>query len=377
MTMFRPKGWSGGHFRLALILWIVQAVFPKAGIGQTAPQDFAEVASQAAAARDQNDIPRAIDLYAQAVKRKPDWSEGWWFLGSLQYGAGDYNSARDALGRFLALNSNAAPALALRGLCEFETGEYAQALTDIQQGLSLGAANQPRNEKILRYHEAILLTRNARFDDALKAFGFFAHDDKEANPDLLAAIGLAGLRAPLLPKELGDAQKPLFIVAGFATLHFIAGDGKADQAFRDLFEHFPTATNTHYLYGHLLYSTEPERALAEFRRETEVAPANAPAWVMAAWISLMSGRPAEALPYAKRGVEEAPNVSTAQLVLGRSLVETDNIKDGLAHLERALQLEPNELETHLALVNAYSRLGRKDDAKRERLQCLQLVTSGQ
>lgn len=376
-----PPGKFRSNLRFKRYLWMV-LTFCLLPFGldsvsaQTAPQGFDQLAAQAAAARDANDLPHAIELYSQALQRKPDWSEGLWFLGSLQYGTGDYTSARDALTRFLALNPNAAPALALRGLSEFETQEFPQALADIEQALSLGAANQPRNERILRYHAALLLTRNGRFEDALRAYNFFAHDE-EANPELLTGIGLAGLRTQLLPKELDETQKPLFLAAGSAAFHFMAGDGKAPQAFDDLFTRFPNAPNTHYLYGHLLYSTEPEQALVQLEKETEITPSNAPAWVLASWILLLKDKPSEALPYAKHGVDAAPNVSTAQMVLGRSMLETGDPKGGLEHLEKALQLEPNNLETHIALVKAYSSLGRKEDAKRERLQCLQLVASGE
>ncbi len=80
---------------------------------------------------------------------------------------------------------NAAPALAMRGLCEFEIGDYEPSLKDIQRALALGAANQPRNEKILRYHEALLLTRTGRFEDALRSYAFFTHDE-DSNPELTA-----------------------------------------------------------------------------------------------------------------------------------------------------------------------------------------------
>ncbi len=79
----------------------------------------------------------------------------------------------------------------------------------------------------------------------------------------------------------------------------------------------------------------------------------------------------EALPNARKAAEEEPGVATAQLVLGRSLVETGDVQGGMPHLERALQIEPDNLETHLALVKAYSKAGRTQEAQRERLECLQ------
>ena len=91
----------------------------------------------------------------------------------MQYGTGDYAAARDALSHYLELTPNAAPALAMRGLCEFEIGDYSASLKDIERALAQGAANQPRNEKILRYHEALLLTRAGRFEDALRSYAFF------------------------------------------------------------------------------------------------------------------------------------------------------------------------------------------------------------
>jgi len=150
----------------------VLALLSKA-TGQTAPYRQNDLVAQASAARTQNDVPRAIELYSQAVKENPNWPEGWWFLGSLQYGTGAYIPARDALSHYIEMIPNAGPAFALRGLCEFETAEYPKALADIQHGISLGAANEARNEQILRYHEALLLTRQGEYAAALGVFIFY------------------------------------------------------------------------------------------------------------------------------------------------------------------------------------------------------------
>jgi len=329
----------------------------------------------ASAAQAQNDIPHAIELYSQIVQQNPKWPDGWWFLGSLQYGIGAYIAAKDALSHYLEMIPSAGPAFALRGLCEFETGEYSQALADIQEGLSLGAANQPRNEQILRYHEALLLTHQGNYAAALKIYSFFAKNSV-TNPELLTAIGLAGLRMPLLPKEVTQNQQELVSAAGDAAYRFMAGDeSAAKQAFQDLFQRFPKATNTHFLYGYLLFGTNPDAALDEFQKELEISPANADADVMAAWALLLRNAPADALPYAQKAADSEPAHPSAQLVLGRSLMDTGNLQDGMEHLEKALQLEPDNLETHLALAKAYSKSGRREDARRERLLCLRL-TSG-
>ena len=361
---------------LVLIAAISMLAVPRA-TGQMEPLRQNDLIAQASAARMQNDVPHAIELYSLAVERDPKWTEGWWFLGSLQYGTGAYIPARDALTHYIEMTPNAGPAFALRGLCEFETAEYRKALADIQHGIYLGAANEPRNEQILRYHEALLLTRLGNFPTALQKYSFFTKKGV-TNSELLAAIGLAGLRMPLLPKDVGEEQRELVSAAGDATYRFLAGDEtSAAQAFQELFQRFPQASNAHYLYGYLLFSTDPEAALVEFQQELKIAPSNADANVMSAWALLLRNAAGEALPYAQQAVDQEATLPSAQLVLGRSLVETGHLEGGMEHLEKALQLEPDNLETHLALAKAYSKSGRKEDARRERIFCLRLATSNE
>ncbi len=321
----------------------------------------------------QNDLPRAIELYSRAVQVNPKWPDGWWFLGSLQYGTGKYVPARDALSHYIELIPSAGPAFALRGLCEFESGQYTEALADIRKGISLGAANQPRNDQILRYHEALLETRLGNYASALKTYSVFAKNGV-TNPELLVAIGLAGLRMPMLPKNVGAERQPLVSAAGDAAFRFLAGDEQsATPAFQELFRLFPRAPNAHFLYGYLLFATNPDEALTEFRQELEIAPSNADADVMTAWALLLRNHAGEALPYAQKAAQQESKLPSAQLVLGRSLLETGDLNGGMEHLEKALQLEPDNLETHLALAKAYSKSGRKEDARRERVLCLQLT----
>src|SRR5271170_7387019 len=183
-----------------MLFVLLPAFLPVRGLAQEAPANFDDLATQAAAARDQGDIQHALELYRQAVKLNEKWGDGWWFLGSLHYAADEYTAARDSLTHFIELTPDAGPAFALRGLCEFEIGDYEQSLNDIQHGLSLGAANQPRNEKILRYHEALLLAHKGNFEGALQRYAMLSRGGV-SNPELLVGIGLAGLRTPLLPKE--------------------------------------------------------------------------------------------------------------------------------------------------------------------------------
>lgn len=360
------------HDSLALA-GLVLLLFPLLALAQNEPANFEDVVARASAARHQNDLPRAIELYRQAVQLKPSWPDGWWLLGSTQYAANDYPAAADAISQYLKLTPNAAPAFALRGLCEFQTGQYIQSIEDIDHGLSLGAGTQPRNEQILRFHEALSLTRTGQFESALSQYAFFAKNGI-SNPELFIGIGLAGLWMPQLPKDVAASQRDLVLAAGTAAYSMMAGDDKGGtQAFQDLFQRFPKAVNAHYLYGYLLFRTDQEHALAEFKQELAIDPSNTLANVMVAWTYMLQNRFSDGLPYARKAEAQEPDLAMARLVLGRSLVGTGDIQGGLKYLEEARQQQPNSLEVHLALVRAYDESGRNEDARRERLLCLQLI----
>ncbi|HEX2662319.1 MAG TPA: tetratricopeptide repeat protein [Candidatus Acidoferrum sp.] len=344
-------------------------------VAQNGSAVFSSLASEADAARVANDLPRAIQLYGQALQMNPEWKQGWWYLGLLEYQADSYSAARDALTHYINLDPNTGPAYALRGLCEFETGEYGSSLQDIERGLSLGAANQLRNEQILRYHEALLLARSGRFQDALGAYAWFARKGI-TSPELMEQIGLAGLRTATLPTDAADKQKSLVMAAGHAAFQYMAGqESEANASFHELFQQFPTAANAHLLYGYLLFQQSPAEATDEFKRELEVAPSSSAARVMLAWAYLMQSDPSTALPYAERAEQEEPSLPAAQLVLGRSLVQTGKVNDGTHYLEKARQLDPGNPEVHIALAEAYSETGRKEDARRERLESLRLTNA--
>ena len=63
------------------------------------PAGFAAIVKQAAAAREANDLDKAVTLYTRALALKPDWTEGWWGLGTACYDLDRYAEANDAFRR--------------------------------------------------------------------------------------------------------------------------------------------------------------------------------------------------------------------------------------------------------------------------------------
>lgn len=364
------QAWHAKAAVLSLCICVEAVAFSQA------PATFNDVVQQAAVAREQNDSPRAIDLYRRAVQMNPKWSQGWWFLGSLQYDAGSFAAARDSFTQFIALAPNPTPAFRLRGISELQTGEYAEALADLRQSLALGEAVDGPDGQRLRLYECEALTRLGKFDEALKSFRFLVQKGSTI-PELPIAMGLAGLRMALLPKDVGDNQRDLLTSTGTAIALFMTGSGEsASPAFDALFRRFPETPNLHCLYGTLWFPSDRDIALAEFRRELEIDPSNQRAEVLVAWALLLRNNAPEALRYAQKALESGSEVAAAQLVTGKSLVDIGRLDEGLGHLEHALRLEPGNLEIHIALAKAYSQSGRKQEAQRERSLSLKLAQNG-
>jgi tetratricopeptide (TPR) repeat protein len=333
---------------------------------------FDDVAGRARAAREANDVPRAIELYRQALGLNPKWEEGWWYLGSMLYDTDQYTAGREALRRVVELDANAGPAWALLGLCEFETGEYKPALEHVERGLTAGAATA-QMEGVLRYHEAQLLTRNGEFDKALKAYAWFAQK-RVQNPELILAVGLAALRWALLPKEAPSERRELYATAGKAAYAAMSGDfATAQAAVSELLERFPTAHYVHYLAGCFMLATKPDAAMAELRRELEITPNSGAANAMLAWVLLEQGEADDARPYAEAAAANDAALPLAQYVLGRYLLEQGKIEGSIEHLQLAENSDPANVETHMSLATAYSKAGRPLAAREERIKTLALL----
>lgn len=362
MTARRLRG--TGLRRAALSAAALCCVCAGAAGAQTL--SFEDVARRAAAAREGNRLPEAIQLYREGVQLQPAWDEGWWYLATLLYETDQYADARPAFEHFLALKPEAGPGWVLRGLCDFRIADHAAALEHIDKGLRLGVGGQPEVLRVARYHQALLLVRGGQFELALQPLTLLARGEAES-PDLVDTIGLMMLRLPLLPADIPAPKRDLVRRAGRAGyLHLARRGADARQAFEDLITAFPVEPWVHYAYGVALLTTEPDKGMAELRRETELQPDAVFAHLEIAFELLRRGDNAGARTSAERAVALAPGLFAAQNALGRALVELGDLERGTTALEAAARLAPDSPEMHFSLARAYAKAGRKEDADRER-----------
>jgi tetratricopeptide (TPR) repeat protein len=350
---------------LAAALWPIASVASKAAT-------FEELAAQAASARRGNSIPEAIQLYRQAVELRSNWEEGWWFIGTLSYSTYHFSDCEAAFDQFVKLDDKRALAWSLLGLCEFETGNYTPALDHLRQGLA-GKNLAPEVDAGVRFHYGLLLSKQGLFDQGMHALSRYARGGAHESM-LIEGLGLNALHQPLLPKEIPADRLDAVERAGEASRSLILGKiADAQAGFQELIERYPAVPGVHYLYGTFLSYSRPEEAIAEFHRELDLDPGNVSATAMLALMLLNTDKLADAIPYAKKAAAEKPSDAKAEYVYGEALLKMGDLQAAVPMLESAERLDPGALEYHMALASAYARLGRREDARRERQASLDMA----
>lgn len=308
----------------------------------------------------------AISLYGEALKIKPKWPEGWWYVGAIFYQKDVYPPARDAFQNLVALEPERGPAWAMLGLCLFQTGELERAAMSLERARSLGVNDNSELAGVVRYHTALLYIRFQYFENAFDTLSEFTAVGKETSK-VVEAFGLALLRMPLLPNEIPPAQREKLLLAGRAGYGMAARRNEdARAAFDVLLAQYPNDPNVHYPFGVFMLSQDADVAMKEFKRELEISPSHFPAMVQMAFEYLKRDQYDDALPLAEKAVQLAPKLYAARNVLGRVLLEVGQIDRAVKELEEGVKLAPSSPEMHFALARAYTRAGRKQEAARER-----------
>lgn len=339
-------------------------------VGQTAANNFEELSKKAQQAYEANHIDEAVGLYSKAVKLKPDWAQGWWAVGMIEYQRDHYPECRDALTRMVALDAEAAPGLALLGLCEFRTKQYDASFNHLKQAHMLVSVRQGGGDLLdmADYHLAMLLTRQGAFEVAQEVMVRVALRVR-SNPEMMFASGLTGLRMPILPSEVPADQRDVVTMAGKAFWDLVTQPpAQSEEDFHALVAKYPKFPNVHYFYGTYLAAKRPETCAPEFLEELKISPDSVPARVQLALRYTTEGKLEDAVKLAREAVELSPDSVGSQLALADVLRAQGKDEEAVAPYVEAERLDPVSPKIRLFLVNVYRALGRLDDMKRERAE---------
>ena len=277
---------------------------------------FEELSTQAAAARESGRANDAIRLYRRALKLQPDWAEGWWYLGTLNYDADQYADAVAALQALIAMDSKMGPGLAFLGLSEYETKDYKNSLAHLQQAQQLGYGDDAELAKVATFHLALLYNWHGEFEKTLETLGP-ALQQKSPSDSIKVALGMAVLRIPLAVGDLDPGKDAFIHAAGEAAALLQRGDSEgAADAFRQLVRENPKVPYLHYEYAEALTRAgRTEEALGELAEEAKLFPQSALPHLRMASIHASAHRRQESakeLGTAKRLASSAAQIEQAQ-----------------------------------------------------------------
>ncbi len=340
-------------------------------------RSFDRIAALAKEANEENDLAKAILLYRQALGLRPQWAEGWWSLGTILYDRDSYSDAAQAFRRVIALDPKHGTAKVMLGLCEFELGQDANALRDIESGKQLGVLKDPQLRHVMLYHEGVLLVRKGSFETAQQALDSLSQEGVQ-NENLILVLGMSVLRIRPqgLPPE-GSTARDMVLRAGKAE--WLAASKNFDAArgeYSSLATEYSNAANIHYAYGRfLLQVREIDPAVVEFQHEIQNNPQHVLARLQIAAVRYRLDS-AGGVKYAQEAVKLDPQRPFGHYLLGLLYLDTQNYAGAISELEIAKRSHPNLPEIYFALGNAYVRAGRKQEAARARATFTRLNAQG-
>lgn len=373
--------------------WLAIAFLLLASVGNASTQNqpdsksqsFQQLAQRAVAAVRAGHTSEADRLFHRAVALHPDWAEGWWFIGTTAYDAGDFANARNAFLHFVSVEKKQpGPGFGMLGLCEFQLHHYKLAREAMEHGRMLGLGdNWDFNQDVL-FHDAIVYTLLGEPAVALQRLTLVASRLAAAHPKhpvdsvlnnapLINAFGLAALRIHELPSSIHPDQAALVQQAGNAqALVALQELDQAGAAMKNIVALYPSHPGVHYMYGVYLLKANPPLAIHQFELELKVSPSSVAPRIQLAFAYLSAGKYQLGLKYAQQAITLGPNNFVAHVVCGRLWLDMGKTDKAIAQLQTAVKLAPTSPDARFALARALTAAGKNKEAAHQRAEFLRL-----
>lgn len=304
----------------------------------------------------------AARSYEKLIQLDPKTAENHAQLGLARYLQGDFALATPAFRKALELKPGLAGVDVLLAMCLSEMGRYAEAVPGLEKGFE--QPPDPGMRRLIaleleRSYQGLQQLEKA-VDVALRLSRLYPDD-----PELMYHAGR------LYGDLAYDTMHRLAQMApGSVWVHQAAGEahevqGRYDLAiveYRKVLEIDPARPGIHFRLGRALLSRSADgaasdEALHEFEKELQIDPNSASAAYEAGEIHRKSGQLEQARNSFARAVELQPDFEEAQIGLARVLVELQEPRKALAHLNAAVRRNAENEVSQYQLAMVYKALG--------------------
>jgi tetratricopeptide (TPR) repeat protein len=340
-----------------------------------APQ-FQSLIQEGLAALQEKDLATAQTRFEQATALEPESAPAWYLLAQTYAGNDNLTAAFDAAGKAVEFAGSDATILFNVALFYLNAGQPEPSIAAADRALALEnstdvrmllgrahAARQDWPNAIVHYQEA---QRLSPYSD-----------------EVLFKLAQTYLLMQDFPKAIAVLEEGRKTFMGVAQLELALGIAYYGQRrFSDAVDSFlavmrmaPEVAQPYYFVGKMLEHASdrlPEITEQAINFE-KIAPQSPLGYVLHARTIMRqlppSQYPAEAAraqALLEKALEIKEDQPDAHYLMGTLLERKKDYETAVTHLERSIELDATALEPHFRLAVVYNRLGRKEDAARER-----------
>ncbi|HEY8123598.1 MAG TPA: tetratricopeptide repeat protein [Myxococcota bacterium] len=263
-----------------------------------------------------HDYAAALIALRRTTERRPDMAQAWFLSGSAKFLLGDRAGARADAQEALQLQPNFLEALGLLARSHAALGDHALAVEAGKRALELGAGPD------MQIAVAQSLVQLGQREDALAELAKIPPAQRGA--DAHFAVGRVHLIGAL--KLAADARD------GEGAIVKPDLEARADAEFA--------------------------AARVSLEQAAKLVPNNPDVLASLASIDLREGRGDESLARARAAVQAAPKDAVLSRLLGDIEFATGRLDDAERSYRRAIEIDPNQLESYGKLAGLYNRQNR-------------------
>lgn len=319
---------------------------------------------EAKEAQARGDQDGAIAKYQEILKVAPRLGAAYNNLGLLYFQQREFQKAADILEKGLKVDPKMASAAALLGIALYETGKYQEARPKLEAALR----SNPKDDNA----ELFLANDLIKLGELEPAAAHLQNLSRRKPQDQETWYLLGKTYMQLSEQALSkmNAIDPNSVLAHEMSGEIMESMKNYDGAvleYKKAVEMASQQVGTHYRLGNAYWSLgEWDAAIKEFESELANDPRNCEAQGQIGNILIAQRMNfEEGLAAVDKALAMCPNQTQARVDRGRALLKLKRNEEGVKDLQAAEQATPDDPTIHFFLAQGYRALGRTQDAQSE------------